>query len=172
MQSLALLLSNEAEAIGFTKELKKRKADLSEYATSSDGLKYLDLSVGSGDEVSKGQRVTVHFDCIYKGINVVSSRQARLLGGNRTISEPFEFTAGDAVSGVAAKKISDSANGLFAGSGGPKPPSALGTAVLGMRVGGKRSVIVPPELGYGATGLQEIPPYGTFEMRVEVLQLG
>ena len=29
----------------------------------------------------------VHFDCIYKGINVVSSRQARLLGGNRTISE-------------------------------------------------------------------------------------
>lgn len=29
----------------------------------------------------------VHFDCIYKGIDVVSSRQARLLGGNRTISE-------------------------------------------------------------------------------------
>ena len=29
----------------------------------------------------------VHFDCMYKGIDVVSSRQARLLGGNRTISE-------------------------------------------------------------------------------------
>lgn len=129
--------------------------------------------------------------------------------------QPFEFTAGDVVSGVAVKKISDSANGLFAGSGGPKPPSALGTAVLGMRVGGKvslcklplhlevltlgnacipfhttakctlefpcvtmsmcilqRSVIVPPEVGYGATGLQEIPPNGTFEMRVEVLQVG
>jgi peptidylprolyl isomerase len=41
---------------------------------------------------------------------------------------------------VAVKKISDSANGLFAGSGGPKPPSALGTAVLGMRVGGKVSL--------------------------------
>ena len=29
----------------------------------------------------------MHFDCIYRGIDVVSSRQARLLGGNRTISE-------------------------------------------------------------------------------------
>ncbi|KAK9909054.1 hypothetical protein WJX75_006551 [Coccomyxa subellipsoidea] len=106
----------------FKKELKKRKADLSEYETSSDGLRFIDLSVGSGDEVSKGQRVTVHFDCIYKGINVVSSRQARLLGGNRTISE--------------------------------------------------RSVIVPPELGYGKTGLQEIPPNAPFEMRIEVLQVG
>lgn len=87
---------------------------------SGDGLKFLDLSVGSGDEVSKGKRVVVspgiltpslysapfnpcqplpqmiflilcalqvHFDCIYRGVNVVSSRQARLLGGNRTISE-------------------------------------------------------------------------------------
>ena len=43
--------------------------------------------MGSGDEVSAGKKVTVHFDCIYKGIDVVSSRQARLLGGNRTISE-------------------------------------------------------------------------------------
>lgn len=54
---------------------------------AGDGLRFLDLSVGSGDEVSAGKKVTVHFDCIYKGIDVVSSRQARLLGGNRTISE-------------------------------------------------------------------------------------
>jgi hypothetical protein len=51
--------------------------------------------------------------------------------------QPYEFTAGEAVSGVAAKKISDSANGLFAGAGGPKPPPALALAVLGMRAGGK-----------------------------------
>ncbi len=29
----------------------------------------------------------VHYDCIYRGIDVVSSRSARLLGGNRTIAE-------------------------------------------------------------------------------------
>ena len=35
------------------------------------------------------------------------------------------------------KKITDTANGLFAGAGGPKPPPALSSAVLGMRTGGK-----------------------------------
>jgi hypothetical protein len=29
----------------------------------------------------------VHFDTIYKGIDVASSRSARLLGGNRTLAE-------------------------------------------------------------------------------------
>ena len=29
----------------------------------------------------------VHFDCLYKGIDVASSRSARLLGGNRTVAE-------------------------------------------------------------------------------------
>ena len=35
------------------------------------------------------------------------------------------------------KKITDTANGLFAGASGPKPPPALSSAVLGMRTGGK-----------------------------------
>ena len=174
-----------------------------------------------------GSRVTVHFDSMYKGIDAVSSRSARLLGGNRVLAEvrllpqtgawpavnsdgsstcqcggrlaflgggpggiwlmlppltccactnlapkcaqPFEFVAGSRVSGMAVRKISDADNGLFAGTGGPKPPPALSSAVLGMRVGGKRSLIVPPELGYGDKGEQEIPPGATFELRVEVL---
>lgn len=29
----------------------------------------------------------VHYDCLYRGLDVVSSRSARLLGGNRTIAE-------------------------------------------------------------------------------------
>ena len=33
------------------------------------------------------QCMQVHFDCLYKGIDVASSRSARLLGGNRTIAE-------------------------------------------------------------------------------------
>lgn len=79
----------------------------------------------------------VHYDCVYKGLDVVSSRQSRLLGGNRTISEPFEFVAGAAVEGASPVKTVDSAGGLFSGQGGPTPPPALSTAVLGMRAGGK-----------------------------------
>lgn len=50
--------------------------------------------------------------------------------------QPFEFVAGQSVS-VSFKKAGDSAGGLFAGSGGPKPPPALSTAVIGMKPGGK-----------------------------------
>ena len=74
---------------------------------------------------------------MFRGIDVVSSRSARLLGGNRTIAEPFEFIAGLPVSAQPVKKMNDSAGGLFAGTSGPKPPPALSTAVLGMKRGGK-----------------------------------
>lgn len=35
----------------------------------------------------------------------------------------------------------------------------------------QRSIIVPPELGYGSQGLQEIPPNASFELQVEVLSI-
>ena len=35
----------------------------------------------------------------------------------------------------------------------------------------QRSIIVPPELGYGSKGLQEIPPNATFELVVEILSV-
>ena len=51
--------------------------------------------------------------------------------------QPFEFVVGQPVAAVGVKKISDSANGLFSGQGGVKPPPALSTAVVGMKTGGK-----------------------------------
>ena len=43
--------------------------------------------------------------------------------------------------------------------------------VRGMRVGGKRSVIVTPELGFGDRGEQEIEPGATFELQIELLSV-
>ena len=64
----------------------------------------------------------------------------------------------------------DSGGGLFSGQSGPKPPQALSYAVIGMKVGGKRSVFVPASLGYGAKGEQEIPPNcDQFELVIELL---
>jgi len=40
-----------------------------------------------------------------------------------------------------------------------------------MKKGGRRSVIVPPELGYGSKGMQEIPPDTPFELQIEVLDI-
>lgn len=114
----------------------------------------------------------VHFDAMYKGIDVASSRSARLLGGNRTLAEPLEFVAGKPVTSDSIAKDVDAAGGLYSGIPGPKPPPVLGTAVVGMKRGGKRSVLVPPELGYGKDGLLEIPPNSQLELQIEVLSVG
>eukprot|EP00775_Hariotina_reticulata_P008511 gene8511-8693_t len=155
----------------FKKELKRRKIPLEEYAVSEvDGLKYYDSEEGRGSSIQKGDKVLVHFDCRYRGIDAVSSRYARTLGGNRTIAEPFGFTAGESVA-VTYKSAGDTAGGLFAGGSGPKPPPALSTAVIGMRPGGRRTVYVDvPELGY-IKGNQEIPAGAPFELQVEVLSV-
>ncbi|KAM3317235.1 hypothetical protein ACQJBY_035083 [Aegilops geniculata] len=58
-----------------------------DYASTPDGLKYYDLIEGKGRTAEKGSTVQVHFDCIYRSITVVSSRDAKLLAGNRSIAQ-------------------------------------------------------------------------------------
>jgi len=43
--------------------------------------------------------------------------------------------------------------------------------VQGMQVGGERQLVVPPELGYGASGRGAIPPNATLIFEIEMLEI-
>ncbi|CAI5969030.1 unnamed protein product [Closterium sp. NIES-65] len=116
-----------------------------EYTTQPSGLKIYDIKVGSGPLAKLGDRVTVHYVVQWKGITFMTSRQ----GMGVTGGTPYGFDLGSSSLGMVLK--------------------GLDQGVEGMRAGGVRQMIVPPELAYGNRGIQEIPPNATLQMNVELL---
>uniref|UniRef100_I1Q8N6 peptidylprolyl isomerase n=2 Tax=Oryza glaberrima TaxID=4538 RepID=I1Q8N6_ORYGL len=113
----------------------------SECRVTSEALsRYYDITVGSGLKAVKGSRVAVHYVAKWKGITFMTSRQGLGVGGGT----PYGFDIGNSERGNVLK--------------------GLDLGVEGMKVGGQRLIIVPPELAYGKKGVQEIPPNATIEM--------
>ncbi|XP_004301622.1 PREDICTED: peptidyl-prolyl cis-trans isomerase FKBP18, chloroplastic isoform X2 [Fragaria vesca subsp. vesca] len=168
----ALTLISASPASAEARLRRNRKAiPLEDYSTTPEGLKYYDLVEGRGPVAEKGSTVQVHFECLYRGITAVSSRESKILAGNRIISQPYIFKVGSPPGKERKREFVDNANGLFSAQAAPKPPRAMYSVTEGMKVGGKRTVIVPPEAGYGPKGMNEIPPGATFELNLELLQV-
>ncbi|KGA17349.1 peptidyl-prolyl cis-trans isomerase [freshwater metagenome] len=81
-----------------------------------------DIVVGTGDEAVKGKNVSVH----YVGVAWSNGKQ---FDASWDRDEAFEFRLG------AGQVISGWDNG-----------------VAGMKVGGRRQLTIPPDMGYGAHG--------------------
>jgi FKBP-type peptidyl-prolyl cis-trans isomerase FkpA len=111
----------------------------------ADGLKYTDTTVGTGAEAIPGHKVSVH----YTGWLYENEKQGKKFDSSLDRGQPFDFTLG--------------AHQVIRG---------WDEGVAGMKVGGKRTLIIPPDLGYGARGAGGvIPPNATLLFDVELLEV-
>jgi peptidylprolyl isomerase len=98
-----------------------------------------DLEEGSGPEAKAGDAVTVQ----YVGVNYKTGKE---FDSSWSRSEPFTFTlgAGEVIPG-------------------------WDQGIEGMKVGGRRELVIPPELGYGSAGAPPaIPPNETLIFVVDL----
>ena len=101
-----------------------------------------DLIVGDGPEATSGQTAVVH----YVGVGVTSGEE---FDASWNRGEPFDFPLG--------------AGHVIAG---------WDRGVVGMRVGGRRRLVIPAALGYGARGAGGvIAPNETLIFVVDLLEL-
>ena len=108
--------------------------------TLSSGLQIGELRHGCGATVHSGQQVTVEYTGWLQ--NGTEFDSSRMSG-----RQPFVFPLGE----------------------GQVIPG-FDSGVMNMTVGGKRRVVIPPALGYGAQGVPPvIPPNATLVFDVEVL---
>ena len=115
---------------------------------SVDQLTVVDSKVGTGTEAVAGMKVTVHYTgWLYD--ETAGNKHGSQFDSSRDHGEPFSFVLG------AGKVIAGWDQG-----------------VAGMHVGGKRTLLIPAALGYGARGAgEDIPPNASLVFDVELLDV-
>jgi FKBP-type peptidyl-prolyl cis-trans isomerase FkpA len=111
--------------------------------TTPSGMKITDTKVGTGAEPKPGQTCVMH----YTGWLYENGAKGKKFDSSVDRGQPFEFPLG--------------MRRVIAG---------WDEGVATMKVGGKRTLIIPPDLGYGARGAGGvIPPNATLIFDVELL---
>jgi FKBP-type peptidyl-prolyl cis-trans isomerase len=110
-----------------------------DFTTTESGLKFSDLVEGTGDPVADGDFVNVDY--------IGWLANGSLFDCSYDRGQTFDYTVG-----------------------GPLPLiDGWQEGILGIRKGGKRQLVIPPELGYGAGGSQTIPPNATLIFELEIV---
>ena len=113
--------------------------------TTASGLQITDTQVGTGAAPSTGQICVMH----YTGWLYSNGAKGAKFDSSLDRGRPFEFPIGTG-----------------------KVIRGWDEGVASMKVGGKRTLIIPPDLGYGARGAGGvIPPNATLLFEVELLDV-
>jgi peptidylprolyl isomerase len=127
-------------------EKDDKKQEKEKMWTKTDsGLQYRDVKEGTGEKADKGQTAVVH----YTGWLWVDDAKGKKFDSSKDRNQPFDFPVG---AGQVIKGWDE--------------------GVVGMKVSGKRELIIPPDLGYGARGAGGvIPPNATLFFEVELKEV-
>ena len=119
-----------------------------EAASTPQGMKMTDVKEGSGAEAVAGKTVVVHYTgWLYD--EGAADHKGKKFDSSRDRGDPFDFPLG------AGRVIKGWDQG-----------------VAGMKVGGQRTLVIPPEMGYGSRGAGgAIPPNATLVFDVELLDV-
>jgi len=119
-------------------------ASAEEVVKTASGLRYIDQTVGTGAEAVSGKNVSV----LYTGwLNDGSDKNGSKFDSSKDRGQPFSFPLG---AGMVIKGWDEGVNG--------------------MKIGGKRRLLIPSQLGYGANGAGNvIPPNSNLIFDVELL---
>ena len=122
---------------------KSEKKSESKMVKTASGLQYEDVVVGTGAQPRTGQTCVMH----YTGWLWENGTKGKKFDSSVDRGQPFEFPLG---MGRVIKGWDE--------------------GVASMKIGGKRNLLIPPQLGYGARGAGGvIPPNATLFFEVELL---
>jgi FKBP-type peptidyl-prolyl cis-trans isomerase FkpA len=113
--------------------------------TSSGTFTITDVRVGTGADATVGRSLTVNYSGWLYDTSKTEGKGTQF--DSNTGRGPFAFTLG---------------GNVIAG---------WNQGIVGMKVGGLRRLIIPPNLGYGAGGSGPIPPNATLVFDVELLSV-
>ncbi len=127
---------------GATTDIKTKPAITVPKAPAPAQLQVSDIVVGDGPQACSGQALSMQ----YVGVTYADGKQ---FDASWDRGEPFAFQLG-----------------------GGQVIGGWDQGIVGMKVGGRRQLVIPPDLGYGAQGAPpDIPPAATLVFVVDLVSV-
>ncbi|MCU0364880.1 MAG: FKBP-type peptidyl-prolyl cis-trans isomerase [Ignavibacteriaceae bacterium] len=129
-----------------------------EVVTLESGLQFMDDSVGTGREAKANELVSIHFKGwmvpkdtaseLFSDWSIDQTKNMLSLGDSKMRNQPIKFILN---SGSFIKGTDE--------------------GIVGMKTGGRRTMIIPSKLAYGEAGIGFIPPNTDLKVIVELLEV-
>jgi FKBP-type peptidyl-prolyl cis-trans isomerase len=124
--------------------------------TTETGLKYKDDLSGEGRVAKDGDLISIHFigwivqdsTNLYTDWSTDSTRISHVIGNSYFQNQPLKYVLGQ----DAFIKGTDE-------------------GIAGMKTGGKRTLIIPSQLGYGKDGMGPVPPNTDLKVFIELVEV-